>query len=72
MTPSDQGTTMEHKYTATVYTNSHITSSHVGNDLSQLTTTLLIHLDDSNSGSYGTITDDYGTIVQQFCKRADD
>lgn len=64
---------MERKYTATVYTNSHVISSYVGNDLSELIPSLLVLLDNSNSGSYGTIIDNHcGRVIQHFHKRVID
>lgn len=60
---------MESKYTATVYANEHVINCLDGNDLKKLITTLLINLDDSISGSYGTIKDNtLNKIVQRFRK----
>lgn len=57
------------RYTATAYTNNHITALNDGSDLWQLTTVLLLHLNESSSGSYGIIIDNNrGVIVQRFCK----
>ncbi len=62
---------MDLKYTATIYNNDHAISSHVGNDLGQLTASLLLCLEEMVSGSYATIKDNnLGIIVQHFCKRA--
>lgn len=62
---------MDLKYTATVYNNNHVISSHVGDDLAQVTASLLLLLDDMVSGSYGTIKDNSrDVIVHHFCKRA--
>lgn len=61
---------MENRYTATVYNNDHVIDSQKGNDLSALMASMLVRLDDSNTGSYGTITDNSkgGAIIQQFKK----
>lgn len=61
---------MDPKYTATIYNNDHLISSHGSNDLCQLTASLLLHLDNMVSGSRGFIKNNEGDVVRQFCKRA--